>query len=148
MSVPDWAPSVESVAVYVISRTVQRNGSFVATFSDTTRPTANQVAELADQAAEEVLSVVGGSVPEVLEPTARRVSSILAAADVELTYFPNTLNTDRSAYDRLRDRYREALAALVKSVGELNTSDSSTAASGRALYSFPYDPYPVSERQW
>lgn len=148
MPVPDWAPSVESVAVYVTSRTVERNGAQPSTFTATTRPTNVQVANLAEQSAEEVLAAVGGSMPSVLEPAARKVASVLAAADIELTYFPNSLGGETSPYDRLRERYQELLLRLIQQVSDNSDDDASTANSGRALFSFPYDPNPVSERQW
>lgn len=113
---PEWDPSVADVAALIRARTKPRDGqSYTGTFNDATNPTEAQVQELVDQAVGEVEARTG-TVPDAQEPRAGNVAAIYAAMLVELSYFPEQINTDQSPYDRLKELYDEAITGLIESI--------------------------------
>lgn len=145
----DWAPSVENVASHLPMRTVDSNGRRQNTFDDDTTPNRNEVTDLAEAAADDVLAAVDGVVPSELESQARRVASFLAACTVELTYFPEQIERGQSPYDRLKELYNEALAHLMRRAGELNgDNDASTTTTGLPSFYFPPSTNGIGYQRW
>jgi hypothetical protein len=128
MTTSDWAPSVADVGAVLRARTKDTNGNEIGTFNDDTRPTEDQVGELIDTAVSDIESEVG-TVPDVLQDAARRVSAISSALLVELSFFPEQIATGRSPYDQLKELYDARFTRLkaqideVNSGGELGTAD-------------------------
>jgi hypothetical protein len=118
----DWLPSVADVGAVLRARTVDPDGNELGTFTDATRPTGVQVAELIAGGVADVYGEVG-IVPDVLLPQARRVSALGTAILVELSYYPEQTNSARSAYVALRDLYETHLKRLTVAVGEVQSGD-------------------------
>lgn len=127
-----WAPAVGDVARLVPKRAVGSTGR-LPTFTDATTPTAEQVEEIIAQAVGDVVAAAGSFDPDVVineadvdrgeEPVslgdlARAAAQIDAAALVELTFFADQVNSDRSSYEQLNARYGVALDRFVVAVGE------------------------------
>lgn len=89
MALPSWAPTLEHVADYITSRTVDAvtpgSDTPTGTFSATTYPTDAQVNRLIEAACAWVTSVTGAVVTD-LEDAARSVAAMRAAGLVELSY--------------------------------------------------------------
>lgn len=112
----DWTPVVADVAALLIARTKPTDAQTPAgTFNTNTRPTAAQVEELIDKAVAEVESRTG-TVPTAYEPQAINTAAIYAAMLVELSYFPEQIESDQSPYDRLKELFDAALAGLLTAI--------------------------------
>lgn len=89
MVAPLWAPTLDGVADYVTSRTVDTitpgSDTPTGTFSEVTYPTGTQVQRLIDAACAWVLAATGPIAAD-LEEGARGVAAMRAAGMVELTY--------------------------------------------------------------
>jgi hypothetical protein len=144
MAAPDWTPSVADVGAILRARTKDTNGSELGTFSSNTRPTAEGVQQLVATALSDVL-VRTGPIPSALEDYARRVVALGGALLVELSYFPEQIQTGRSPYAQLRVWYDSALERLGLAVDDVNNGgevggDEDELAQLLPLFSFP-DPY-------
>lgn len=137
MPISDWAPTVEAVGAQLRARTLDGNGNELGTFTDQTRPTESQAQELIDKAAKEVASKIGTDPGEAYWDGASGVAALRAAMKIELSYFPEQINTGRSPYNQLRDEYREAfkelLATMPTGTGEQASQDADL------VFSFPDD---------
>lgn len=136
-----WSPTVEAVASKIRARTRDSNGAEIGTFNPNTRPTYHQAAELIDQATGEVALIVGFSIDEELHESAKGVVALLSAMMIELGYFPESVQTNRSPYDQLERAYERALKHLEKAVAEAADGETVGAAGGSRSpsYGFPED---------
>lgn len=109
MPTTDFKPNVAQVGAIMRARTVDSNGAELGTFTDDTRPTADDVSGVIDTAYD-LVSARLGSVPDRLEALARAVVTLRAAMLLETGYFPEDSTPDGSAFASYRDQYRDALA--------------------------------------
>jgi hypothetical protein len=114
-TVPDLACTVADVAAIIRARTKDSNGQEIGTFDDTTRPTDVQCQEAIAHAVTLIHSKVG-SVGEGCADLARGAVALGAAAEIELSYFPEQSRSDRSVYQYLQQRYDAALDGLQECV--------------------------------
>lgn len=115
---PDWAPSVADVGTVLRARTKDKNGNELGTFTEATRPTGEQVADEIESVIGEIHAEVG-DIPDLIQDNARRVAKIGAACLVELSYFPEQINTGRSPYTQLKAYYDDLRKRLKIQVAEL-----------------------------
>jgi hypothetical protein len=118
MATPDpLRPSVDDVARLIRARTKDAEGREVGTFNDETRPTADQVEEHITAA----VGLIGVRFPVDLDesflPAVASLTAYRAAMQIEKSYFPEQVRSDRSAYDQLREEYQDDLAALIDAIG-------------------------------
>jgi hypothetical protein len=97
-----YKPTISKVASLMRSRTTDSMSNEIGTFTDKTRPTADEVEELIDSAADQVLAQVGTEIPESLWSDARTVIAMSTAASIELSYFPEQVISGRSPYEQYR----------------------------------------------
>ena len=117
MPVSDYTPSVSEVASFLRARTRDRSGVETGTFTSSTRPTDDQVTELVDSAAGTVSLAIGDDIPAVLFKEAKDVVCYLVVCLIELSYFPEQVAGDRSAYNQYKDLYDEAIGTRQKPGG-------------------------------
>ena len=108
---PDLSCTIDDVAALIRARTKDSNGNEVGTFTVATRPTDLQCQEAIDHQVVLVHTRVG-YVGEGCADLARGCVAIGAAAEIELSYFPEQARTDRSPYTYLIARYDAALQGL------------------------------------
>jgi hypothetical protein len=108
---PVWAPTVADVAGLIRARTKDNNGNELGTFTEATRPTQVQAAEAVEHACIGLGEKVGAMAPKC-EKTAKLCAAYGAAAEIELSYFPEQARTDRSPYQFLIKRYEALLDGL------------------------------------
>ena len=151
----EWLPTITDVALLTITRTKDKYGNELGTFTSATRPTNVQTSEIIVDAADKVTDTIGSNIPEVLWRDAAAVIAERAAMDIELAYFPEQVNTDRSPYRLLEQQYEKDLATLAKQVQVVNdggdpTQAVNTSPSLHAVGAFPdqtkYPPYGLSTR--
>jgi hypothetical protein len=155
-----FRPEVQDVADLLRARTKDEDSTELGEFTDATRPTADGVERLITRALAEVIARLGG-LPEAPSPftleepfwlAARTLVGLYAAMLVELSYFPEQVRTDRSAYpeyERLFNDGLEQLADAIRGRGPGGTNTYSvpiytelTASGGRGGWDWwwPYGP--------
>lgn len=93
----DITPTADSVALLISSRTIGPGGSELGTFSDQTHPTASQISQLCDVAAQDVLMGLGiedGTLPDELADEGRTCATLRAAQLAELSFYPEAAATE------------------------------------------------------
>lgn len=122
----DWAPTVSGVGALLRSRTKQAiTGAELGTFTNAdengagfTRPTADEVTVLLDQATGDVVSDVGADLPTVFWDRARFLVELGTALLIELTYFPEQVGSGKSTYAQLLALYTDRLKKLQTAVAD------------------------------
>ena len=119
-------PTVDEVAALLRARTQDSHDDEIGTFNDDTRPTGTEVEAIIRQAATVVYGRVGSvDVSVLICETAQDIIdgakyhvSLLAAMLVELSYFPEQVKSDRSAFEHYRDLWDETMGSLVEAARE------------------------------
>lgn len=151
----EWLPDIGDVARLLAARTKDQYGNEVGTFNANTRPTNVQVAALINEVGDRVADEIGDDVPPQLWGDAAGVTAERVAMEIELAYFPEQVNTNRSPYNELKAQYEEDITRLGRQVqivnegGEPNAVDAQP--SNKAQGSFPdatkFPPYGLGT-QW
>jgi len=110
----DWTPTPDQVGSILRARTKDDNGTEVGTFTDDTRPNLVQVFDLIETAVQDVTVALKltDEQPQVLWAQLRTIASIGAAMLVEMSFFPEQINTDRSPYEKLEEMYTKRIERL------------------------------------
>jgi len=160
MPLADFKPTAAEVGALLRARTKDVNGNEAGTFNNDTRPTGAQVDSLAADAAGEVASVMGTEDPcPDMEPEsqatvyakARSAARVYTAMLVELSYFPEQVETGRSPYDRLEKLWTSRSSSLAEFVSEQCGGGSDAGGSGGiplAQASFPDQRVIGRETSW
>lgn len=134
-----FRPSVFKVASLIRARTKDKYGTEVGTFNADTRPTYQQVESMITMASDEIASIFDTDVPEEMYPWLKSAVAIKTAMLIEISYFPEQVGGDRTAYAQLSallDKDIEYLmAALAREQAEDASGDES--AAGAILFNFP-----------
>lgn len=150
MPVSDYTPTVEEVAAFIRARTKTQGGKEAGTFNpaanwtdgsgDGTRPTAEQVQTEIENALPKITGVVGadipdapGSDPDAYRNAAERVAALRTAALIELSYWPEQVNTGRSTYPQLKEMLDEEWEQLLSDLG-ISTEAGGGATPAEAGY--------------
>ena len=117
----DYTPDVADVAALIRARTKVAGGNDEGTFTENTRPTADQVTTLIGTAQRAVRGRLKGVDPcsAELADDAKAVVALRAAMMVEASYFPEQTRTDRSNFAQLRQMYDDDVTALAEAVGRV-----------------------------
>lgn len=120
---PDSFPietSADAVAAILRTRTKDDDGNESGVFSADTRPTLAQVEEILAEAKRVVVSAIGTDEPceQDLADTAATLAHQRAVLMIELSYFPEQINTNRSPYDQIKSLYDQDIKSLVEAVAE------------------------------
>src|SRR5215471_7639366 len=132
MTVP-WRPTVDDVAALIRARTKDASGNEVGTFTADTRPTDAEVEQLITNGCAKVAALVGWDFPSDAYPEAQHLAAIVAACEVELSYFPEQVRTDRSAFNQLWQIWeadKDAFASYVAQITPPGTDGSIASKIG------------------
>jgi hypothetical protein len=148
-----FVPTVDDVGALIRTRTKDRFGNELGTFTADTRPTDDQVLVLVGQAYDYVTARVDTDLPEESWRAARSCIALKAAMMVELSYWPDQIPLNQSPYASLRLEFEGAngdggqMAGLVQSVVRENEElvSGETAQTNSPQYNFTND-YPVGMR--
>lgn len=120
----DYLPVVQDVANWLRSRTKDTNGAELGNFTANTRPTAaevtNMIAMIMD---DEIIPDLGEDIDPALWPSAKRVAALRTALAIELSYYPEQVNTNRSPYNQLNTWFTNSLEGLKLAVGLTGEGD-------------------------
>jgi hypothetical protein len=161
MSVPDpidpdkfYPPTVDEVGALLRARTQDSDDDEIGTFDDTTRPTGEEVENIIKQATSIVLGRTGSmDTPPMscdlapdLRTNAQTAICMLAVMLVELSYFPEQVRSDRSAFEYYRDLWNDTMTALIDAAAECRGGEvvpDNTGENGKSQYgpswAFPVD---------
>lgn len=120
---PLYLPTVDDVGAILRSRTKDSEGNELGTFTDTTRPTANDVEYHIQVAASRLAICVGDWMPAILVPYSRDLIARRAAASVELAFYPEQTRDEDSIYANLMETWGEDRDALCEMVGPYRPDD-------------------------
>jgi len=118
MTIPDpepvpWPlPEPADVAALLRARTKDSDGHELGQWTDATRPTETQVEELIAMAYGDVSTQTGAYLDDRLAVEAQAMVALRAAMFVELSYFPEQVRSDRSAYPEYERMYAAGMLAL------------------------------------
>jgi hypothetical protein len=124
-----FKPTIREVANEILSRTRDANGVLLGTFTSETTPTDEKVAEMIQQAADEVEAVVDDDLPESVWDTARQVIAIRTAMQIELSFYSDQVESGRSPYAQLRQQYEDALEYLATATAREQEEDAAGVES-------------------
>lgn len=133
-------PAISAVGALIRTRTKTSGGQELGTFTDDTRPTDEAVSELIGLAAEDVSTVIGTKLPTSVIEFSRAVVALRTAMLVELTYFPEQVSSQRSAYSAYERMYKDRLGQLEKTILGLAAGNTEQGAIGDdtlAVFAFP-----------
>lgn len=143
----EWTPDDDAVAALIPTRTANAAGETQGSFTEVTRPTQAQVYEVINDIVSEVAGFVGPipKVPAGDDPTgetlvdmARRVVTLGAASQVELTFYPDHGMSAFAPGEKLFERYQLALKALRTACQAINSGQAIGGTDSPApVYSFP-----------
>lgn len=130
-----WLPQIATVAALLRARTKgETSGGIeddeVGTFDATTRPTHIQAEEMIRMAAGFLIKCTGPWLPESLRPLSRSVVSLRAAMLIELSYWPEQVETEQSPYEHIRDLYLEVQPTLCEMAADSVPDDLPTPSEG------------------
>lgn len=137
----DFLPGVAQVAREIISRTRDAFTNLLGTFTADTEPTDTQVLNIILDVATLVADEIGDDIPEELWDDAKKVIALRAAMQIETSIFSDQVNTGRSVYPQLKERYEVELGRLQKQAvllaesGSLSPVDAGPAM--RPSFKFP-----------
>lgn len=119
MPVTDYQPTVKDVAKLLRARTRDDVGNLVGDFVDgTTTPGGSDAQDLIQQALDDVGSELGADIDESFWPAASRLVAYLAAANIEMSFFPEQAAQGNSMYDKLMARYTTKLKDMQEDIAE------------------------------
>jgi hypothetical protein len=135
-----YLPLVSDVGALLRARTKDRYGNEVGTFNENTRPTFDEVQRLIETAAGDVTDLIDYDIPLESYRAASGVIALGAAMLVELSYFPEQVAADKSAYQEYKDLYdaylERLLAAVEREAAEEVTGEVPTYGN-MAAFGFP-----------
>lgn len=135
-------PTVTQVARHIRARTRTDGSKIKGTFDEETTPTGKEAEDIIDSNAE---FLEGEAFPcddkPKLEKQFTEVVALAAAMEIESTYWPEQVGTERSNYDQLEKRYLERKKSYLEGVGEqcegANPTEDGGGAHQLAQGSFP-----------
>lgn len=141
-SLHTYEPNIDQVARKIMSRTRDKYGKTLGTFTNETFPSNTQVQAIASDVTLEIADVIGDVIPDAFADDATNVAALRAAMQVELNFFPEQINTNRSSYAQMKEQYEESLMRLqrvIELAAEGHGGVTDTAPSLKPSYSFPND---------
>jgi hypothetical protein len=100
-----WRPAVDDVAALIRARTKDASGNELGTFTDKTRPTDAEVELLITNGCAKIASYVGWELHVDAQAEALHLAAIVTACEVELSYWPEQVRSDRSPFTQLWEMF-------------------------------------------
>lgn len=136
MPISDWMPGLEQVGALIRARTRNTLGVEVGTFTADTRPTDEEAHRVLVQACQDIVSEVGHNLPAPVWNIADSVGALGTALLIELSYYPEQINSGASPYIQLKELYDQRLANLKRQV-RLHGGDEDPSAPPAPVSSYP-----------
>ncbi len=140
MPTSDYTPALADVGALLTTRTRDSNGAEQGTFTSDTRPTDAQVNVLIGKAVERIENKLGADIDSQLFEPAKDVAALDVAMRIELSYFADQIQAQRSPYTELKALHDQQLADLIDAAERIGAAEGEIdplAASPLPSYSFP-----------
>ena len=105
----EYMPTVEAMSALLRARTKDSTGNEVGVFTTDTTPDLAAVQQLIEVSSGIVGASIGSDIPDSLIGQAQTVVSWLTAMLIELSYFPEQVTMNRSAYQEYKALYDAAI---------------------------------------
>lgn len=112
MPVSDYQPTVEEIGRRLYARTLTSTGVRVGTFNSETRPDANSVADLIQDALAVVSSAVGADLDQEYWQMAKAACIAHVCMSIEMGYYPETTDTADSAFRGFKERFQQQIGYI------------------------------------
>lgn len=132
------APTPDQVAQLLRARTKNSSGEEVGAWTSDTRPTLAEINGIIATAVNDLASSIGPVVPDACSSGATGTAALLAAMLVELSYYPEQVRSDRSAYQEYKALYDGQVVALQRCVEAGGGGEG--GGEGYTYYSLPVVP--------
>jgi hypothetical protein len=144
-----WRPNVADVGALLRARTRTAGGLRPGTFTDDTEPTGSEVEALISRAAADVFAdLEADPVPVGRQQKARYLTALRAAMYVELSYYPEQVNSDASIYEELKALYDQDLAKLKDAIVDAADETGPSPDAPLPLGTFPGSDVQVDRVGW
>jgi len=111
-----YRPYLTDIAAHLHARTQDSNNNY-GEFSADTKPTADHIEVLIDNAYAEVRMLVGDEIATRLWPAAKKAVILNTCMMIERSYYPEqAADRDSSAYELFREEYNTYIKTLIESV--------------------------------
>lgn len=114
-----WTPTLEDVGSILRSRTKDAQGNELGTFSSETRPTASQVNRIIRDVVSHLATRFGNTLTADQQEAAQHVAKLGAAMMIEISFYPEQIQSGRSPYEHLRLLYRDARTELEQALEDI-----------------------------
>lgn len=141
-----YLPLVSDIGSLLRARTKSTLGVELGTFTTDTRPTFDEVMVMIDIAASDVTAKVDYDLPVETYTQAKDLIALRTAMLVELSYFPEQVAQNKSAYAEYKVLYDDGLERLVEAV----TREAAEEIGGESamLGNMPAFGFPSAEPLW
>jgi len=109
MPVSEYTPGIDDVGDLLRARTFTTGGQELGTFTEETRPTDQQVLGIIEKAAGTVFLSIGDDIPAALFSEAKHAVTLLTAMMIELSFYPEQVAAQKSAYAEYKELYEELI---------------------------------------
>lgn len=118
MPTTDYAPTVDEVGTRLFARTLTPSGVRVGTFNSETRPNAESVSDLIEDAVAVVSAAVGADIEQEYWQMAKTACIAYTCMSIELGYYPETTESNESAYNGFKERFQQAITYIENSLNQ------------------------------
>jgi len=137
----DYVPSVSELGTLMRARTKDNQGNELGTFTENTRPTGEQAAQVLREAADDVMSPIDTSIPPRANRYARAAILYRAAMIVEISYYPEQIGSNRSPFQEYKAMYDQSAVNLAIAVErereEIQMGEGENLSKLLPYYEFP-----------
>jgi hypothetical protein len=137
-----YQPLLSDVGATLRTRTKDNNGNELGTFTANTRPTAEQAQRMIQQATDDITAGLDTDIPETAWRYIKEAIRIRAAMMIELSFFSDQVNTNRSVYPQLKEELEYWMPMVAKAI----VREEEEAISGeRGLATSPSFSFPQAD---
>lgn len=144
--VQPWTPETIEVAARMFARVMGETGP-VHDFEIDGRPSRAQAQEAVAEAVSLLAPQVGFDLDVEFHATARTLAILLSAMLLEPSYWPEDIDTPRSAWEQWEKLYETGLAALLVAIGEAGSGDEVGPGDDHAHVAYGFPPVPAYARR-
>lgn len=143
MPVSDYKPTLAEVGARIRARTRTANGNEIGTFTENTKPKAEQVDTIIDLALADVAADIGADIPEgEAREAAKSLASLYSAMQVELSCFADEVRKGQSPYQEFAELYKLRMPGVKRAadIARENAGDDNSDVGERSampVSSFP-----------
>jgi hypothetical protein len=114
-----WRPGLDDVASLIRARTKDASGNETGTWSSATRPTDAEVEACISHGCSKVATLVGWDFDSSCYDEATHLAALWAACEIEQSYWPEQVRTERSPFAQLMGMFTSSVQAFIEFVATM-----------------------------